>query len=399
MRDKSDRFGAVELSPRRDAPLLSQSVDALASPTVSLTLCVVSATGLRPMQKNISSNAMCEISLVLDDGGARQPWGTTGDPHVDRKRADNRSRSGSNAAVTVPGGVVAKTFKTKVVRTSLNPIWKMDVDFGDYNVESVLGVLIVVRHIEKMGLVKKDIGQVLIPMRDLLELKTQPTREQIFTLEATDEVNAREAQEGISNRKYGKVTVRFNSYGLTQSDPNLPNYTGLMADSSKDLRPTSLSEGSVTHEDQFSGDAPRSGSHNIQAEVKKLQSFHQSKPVPGEVWYAIQSQWIANWLLFVTKYRGKAEHNPGAIDNMSLIAEDLPDGVFVVRPNLTIKKDFRMINKQSWDYYVSLYGGGPAIEVPVPKDCHDTALWLSTLRLDEASRVGSGYFSSDSESG
>jgi hypothetical protein len=223
-------------------------------------------------------------------------------------------------------------------------------------------------------------------------------------LEATDETNAREAQEGISNRKYGKVTLRFNSYGLTQKQPtpsSIENYTGLMAAGTPppQTRPKSVSNGSVTHEDDFTnslrGNTPR---HDVQAEVRKLQSFHQNKPVPGEVWYAIQSQWITNWLLFVSKHRGKAEYAPGEIDNMPLISDDLPNGVFIVRPNLVLKKDFRMINKRSWDFYVAQYGGGPAIEVPVPRDCPDTTKWLTSLRLDEAGRVGSGYFSSDSES-
>jgi hypothetical protein len=171
-----DKFGAVQLSPRRDQPLLqrhgSQTLEALASPSISLTLCVVSGSDLRPMQKNITSNPMCEISLVLDDGSGprsqQQSW-SSGDSRTDIKR---RNESGhSNHGQYSGGGVLAKTFKSRILKSTLHPRWNLDVDFGDYNAESVLGVLIVVRHMEKMGLVKKDIGQVLIPMRTLIEMK------------------------------------------------------------------------------------------------------------------------------------------------------------------------------------------------------------------------------------
>lgn len=394
MSKSQDRFGAVELSPTNDEPLLrpgSASLEAISGPSVSLTLCVVSATELRPMQKSVMSNPMCEISLVLDDGMGRS-YQKPHDPRTDHKLMANRV---SSTAASIANGILAKTFKTKVVRASLNPLWNMDVDFGDYNAESVFGVLVVVKHIEKMGMVKRDIGHVLISMRELLELKSQPSREKTFTLEATDETNAREAQEGISNRKYGKVTVRFNSYGLPQSlpkaqkAPSLPNYTGLMNEN----RPTTLSEGSVTHEDDFSGEQKRvSSHHNIQKEIKKLQSFHQTKPLTGETWYAIDAKWITSWLLFVSKHKGQQQFNPGEIDNMPLLADELPDGRFAVRRDLVIKKDFRMINKPSWDFYQAQYGGGPAIEVMVPQDCRDTVAWLGSLQLDAVARVASGYY-------
>ncbi|KAJ0404248.1 hypothetical protein P43SY_000648 [Pythium insidiosum] len=394
MPQKSDRFGAVKLSPGRDAPLLSTPIDAIASPSVSLTLTIVSATSLRPMHKNITSHPMCEVSLLLDDGSG-----------LARRLQDGLGSSGDkllanhgNSTAPLAGAVCAKTFKTKVVRTSLNPIWNLDVDFGDYNVESVVGVLIVVKHIEKMGMVKKDIGQVLLTMRELLELKALQTREKEYTLEATDEVMMQGAQEGPTNRKFGKVTVRFSSYGVPQQAASTSqaqsNYTRLM---SGEPRHSTQSDGSVTHEDDFSARGKQKPAHDVQAEIKKLQSLHQTKPVPGEVWFAVNSKWITDWLLFVSKHKGQPEHHPGPIDNIPLLSDDLPDGRFEIRRDLIIKKNFRMINRPSWEYYQTQYGGGPAIEVVVPQGCANTTAWITSLKLHEVGRVGSGYVGSGSE--
>ncbi|GLD99690.1 hypothetical protein PINS_up008416 [Pythium insidiosum] len=394
MPQKSDRFGAVKLSPGREAPLLSTPVDAIASPSVSLTLTIVSATSLRPMHKNITSHPMCEVSLLLDDGSGlarrlQDGHGGTGD-----KLLANHA----NSTAPLSGAVCAKTFKTKVVRTSLNPIWNFDVDFGDYNVESVVGVLIVVKHIEKMGMVKKDIGQVLLTMRELFELKALQTRQKEYTLEATDEAMMQGAQEGPTNRKFGKVTVRFSSYGVPQGAPTTSqpqtNYTRLM---SGEPRHSSQSDGSVTHEDDFSARGKQKPPHDIQAEIKKLQSLHQTKPVAGEVWFAVNAKWITDWLLFVSKHKGQPEHHPGPIDNIPLLSDDLPDGRFEIRRDLTIKKDFRMINRPSWEYYQTQYGGGPAVEVVVPNGCPNTTAWIASLKLHEVGRVGSGYVGSGSE--
>ncbi|TMW65253.1 hypothetical protein Poli38472_009420 [Pythium oligandrum] len=363
----------------------------MAAPSVSLTLSVVSATSLRPMQKGITSNPMCEISLLVDDGVGRrvnqQEWSTSSNARADQKLMSQNGHMSSSV-----DGVRSKTFRSKVVRSTLNPIWNLDVDFGDYNMESVLGVLVVVKHVEKMGMIKKDIGQVLLPTRELLELRTQSSREKTYTLEPTDEVYAREAQEGLNNRKFGSVTIRFNSYkwsGSSASITSTPSVT--------DLRPTNLSDGSVTHEDDFSGETKHAAKHNVQAEVRKVQSFHQTKPIPGETWYAVNADWVTRWLLFVSKHRGNPEHNPGEINNMPLLNDDLPNGRFEVRDDLQIKKDFRMINKRSWEFYQTQYGGGPAIEVPVPRDCVDTSSWITSLKLHEVARVGSSYFDSDGE--
>lgn len=153
MRSKSRqsiRYSSCEVPPGLKTPLIrprSQTVETAGASSVSLTLCIVSAQSLRPMHKGITSNPMCEVSLLLVN--------------------DSSSLMISDEHTTC-----TKTFKTQIVRSSLNPIWNLDIDFGDVDMGLVVGLLLVVKHVEKMGVVRKDIGQVLLTADDLMELKT-----------------------------------------------------------------------------------------------------------------------------------------------------------------------------------------------------------------------------------
>lgn len=162
------------------------------------------------------------------------------------------------------------------------------------------------------------------------------------------------------------------------------------------MRPSSMIKTVVAHEDNFSMDQEMP-KHDIRSEVLQLQQFHQARPNPGETWFAINAQWIIDWLLFVSKHKGENQYDPGAIDNMPLISDDLMDGTLQVRTDLAIKKDFRLINRRSWEFYQSKYGGGPVLQVKIPRDCANTSEWVASLRLHEVARVGSGYMDSDSE--
>lgn len=153
----------------------------------------------------------------------------------------------------------------------------------------------------------------------------------------------------------------------------------------------------VAHEDDFARSSKSIVVHDVKAEVRTLQSYHQTRPMPGEVWYAISTSWIQQWLLFVSKYKGDEAHNPGQIDNMALIADDLMNGTFQLRTDLRIKKHFRVINKKSWDYYQLVYGGGPAIEIHVPAACENPSKWIANVRLEDVARVGTNYVDSDSD--
>ncbi|POM76455.1 hypothetical protein PHPALM_6298 [Phytophthora palmivora] len=384
----SDRFGAMELTPRNDQPLLvpgSAALDAMAGPCI-VSLRVVSALELRAMHKGITSNPMVEVSLMHDDGSHQFQRSAGWDMGNDLK-APPRSHRNSMSSLPAGGyqhGIATKPFKSRVIKSSLNPMWKFDVDFGDVDTDRVVGVLFTVRHVEKFGMVKKDMGQLMLSLRDIMELKMQPPHEQEFHLMPTDEMTRREALEGVSSRKPGKLLVRFNGYGVPSS------YTVMT-----DGRVSNMVNTLVTHEDEFGRSSKSLVVHDIRAEVRNLQSFHQTKPRPGETWFAVNADWIRAWLLFVSKYKGEEVHSPGTVDNMPLISDDLMDGTFQIKTGLVIKKDFRMINKKSWDYYQNIYGGGPAIEVQIPADCSRPAQWLATLQLDEAGRVNSNYVDSD----
>ncbi|TYZ58179.1 hypothetical protein PybrP1_005731 [[Pythium] brassicae (nom. inval.)] len=403
--EASDRFGAVPLSPRRDEPLLvpgSASLDAMTSACMAISLRVVSATALRAVRKGLTSNPYCEVSLVHDDGSSQHrehnAWHMGQDFKADQKlngsqpSHQQQQQGGGYSRDLARTTTRSKPFTSKLVRSSLNPIWDFDIDFGDVDTETVVGVLFVVKHAEKMGMVKREIGQLLLSLREVMDLKMQPPHEQSFTLQPTEEMLQRDAQEGPASRKYGKLTVRFNKYGLTAAPASTSNYT-----TTSEMRPSGLSEASFAHEDDFNKSERKMGHHDVKAEVRKLKALHQTKPKAGETWFAIDAQWINKWLLFVSKYKGDEQYNPGEIDNMCLVSDNLRNGTFQIRSDVTMKKDFRLINRASWDFYQEKYEGGPAIEVRVPPNCENTIVWIQDIKLHEVGRVGTGYVSSDSD--
>ncbi|CAH0489783.1 unnamed protein product [Peronospora farinosa] len=379
----TDRFGAMELlTPRHDEPLLmpgSATLETMTAPCV-VSVRVVAAMELRPMYKNIISNAMVDVSLVPNDGSSQYQCTNLKIPPGMQASRDNMNNLSSLPEGGSCHGQTTKLFKSKVVKSSLNPIWNFDVDFGEVDTNSVMGVLFTVRHVEKFGLFKRDIGQLMLSLRDIMDLKLQPPHEQTFPLQPTEKTTRREALEAPSNRKHGKLIVRFNGYGVPS------RYTAMT-----NGRVSNMADTLVTHEDEFGCDSKFFVVHDIRAEVRTLQSFHQTKPKPGEMWFAVNADWVRAWLLFVSKYKGKEVYNPGKVDNMPLISDDLSNGTFQIKTSLVIKKDFRMINKQSWDYYQNIYDGGPAIEVQIPTDCAKPEQWLENLRLDDAARVSSNY--------
>lgn len=99
----------------------------------------------------------------------------------------------------------------------------------------------------------------------------------------------------------------------------------------------------------------------------------------------------------MSKYKGDEKFSPGEIDNMSLISDNLVDGTFQIREGVRMKRDFRMINRASWEFYQETYDGGPAIEVRIPPHCENTSAWIQDIKLHEVGRVGTHYVSSDSD--
>lgn len=199
----TDRFGAMELSPRSRDPLIvpgSTALEAMSSPCMAVNIRVVAAVGLRAMQKGFTSHPMVEVALVHDDGSSSAAWnmgndiksGQQGDTNGGRRRSASTVSRGSREG---GGGHHTRPLRSSVVKSSLNPIWNFDVDFGDVDTESVVGVLFVVRHVEKLGMVKKDMGELMLSLREVMDLKMQPPHEQDFHLQPTREMQLREAEE------------------------------------------------------------------------------------------------------------------------------------------------------------------------------------------------------------
>jgi hypothetical protein len=87
-------------------------------------------------------------------------------------------------------------------------------------------------------------------------------------------------------------------------------------------------------------------------------------------WYAIDSQWIYDWKMFVQNRRsaiavgckksdieGVGILDPGPITNCNLYTE-----FGELKQNLQIERDYRMINENVWKIFYDIYGGGPIMK-------------------------------------
>mmetsp|Transcript_32576 Transcript_32576/g.103174 ORF Transcript_32576/g.103174 Transcript_32576/m.103174 type:complete len:735 (-) Transcript_32576:61-2265(-) len=76
---------------------------------------------------------------------------------------------------------------------------------------------------------------------------------------------------------------------------------------------------------------------------------------PGQSWYIIDKKWLQSWLSFV--HQDQLGAVPGPISNGDLLEKD------GVTPKTGLDKGthYRGVNKQVWDIFFSIYGGGPPI--------------------------------------
>ena len=74
-------------------------------------------------------------------------------------------------------------------------------------------------------------------------------------------------------------------------------------------------------------------------------------------YYAISSEWVQKWLNWVqASDKSKAVH-PGPVDNNHLVTELTPMNKGEEQP----RQEFYNVNKHLFYFFVSLYGGGPAL--------------------------------------
>lgn len=375
-------FDTLSLSPSNREPLMN-SASSMESESfagcIPIALRIVRATSLRTGQKNLTSNPVCEVSLMYENESTPGPsTGANGSGRSRSARFKNHSfaNHGTDREPLEPAMRTSKIFKSDVVRSSLNPIWDFDVDFGDVDTSAIHAIRIVVRHVEKLGVVRKDLGEAFIYVQDLLELRSQPPHERAFDLHPTDAMKTKEREEGIGgSRSYGQIVVAYRSGQTSRSMAN-----GAI-ESAKDSRPRPTS--GRTHSATSTSQSFLSKKHNPKTEYQKVKSFHQAQPKPGEFWYAISAKWISNWLLFIAKPHASNQVEPGEICNQEL----LDDAGNSIRKDVNIKTHFRLINQRTWDFYVERYGGGPTIVVRVPQDCDNATEWIKSIELHKVGDI------------
>ena len=101
---------------------------------------------------------------------------------------------------------------------------------------------------------------------------------------------------------------------------------------------------------------------NVRKSRKKDLAFLTSvseKILPESECYIISTTWMNKW----KKFLSGDSLRPETIDNSSLIVKG-----FKVRMkrNLTLKTDYRLINKEVWEYLYQTYGGNAVIVFLVP---------------------------------
>ncbi|GMF13309.1 unnamed protein product [Phytophthora lilii] len=97
-------------------------------------------------------------------------------------------------------------------------------------------------------------------------------------------------------------------------------------------------------------------------ELKLVMSFDRKELKFKECWFAVHTEWMNRWALFV----GKGGPEPGPITNGELLqpgwdtsSED-PNRAAFIRPGLEIMKDFRFVTPMVWSLLVALHGSGNA---------------------------------------
>ncbi|ETP55419.1 hypothetical protein F442_00051 [Phytophthora nicotianae P10297] len=96
-------------------------------------------------------------------------------------------------------------------------------------------------------------------------------------------------------------------------------------------------------------------------ELQLVMSYDRKELKSKEFWFAIHSEWMNRWALFV----GKEGPEPGPISNHELLepgfdtGED-PNRVVLMRPGLEITKDFRFVTPMVWSLLAALHGPGDA---------------------------------------
>lgn len=91
-----------------------------------------------------------------------------------------------------------------------------------------------------------------------------------------------------------------------------------------------------------------------QKEDEEIQGLDTATIGEGDFWYLIDSNWLHQWNAF----KSGAQGPPGPISNHRLFKSNSN----ILRDNLSRGIHYRGVNERVWNYFYSIYGGGPVIK-------------------------------------
>ena len=95
--------------------------------------------------------------------------------------------------------------------------------------------------------------------------------------------------------------------------------------------------------------------HSASDELKYVSSHDIVVMSGGDECYVLSTAWLQKWISYA---KGQLQGPIGPISNLLLVD---PGDTFKVKKALVVKKDFRPVCKNVWEYYFAAYGGGPVI--------------------------------------
>jgi len=107
------------------------------------------------------------------------------------------------------------------------------------------------------------------------------------------------------------------------------------------------------------------------AEKEAINARDRSTLLPGEYWCLIDTHWVEKWKEFILSE--SSDTPPGPISNTRLIDSATGNP----RPHLSRGADYRGVILAIWDYFHSIYGGGPLIARQT-LDIYDTPLVIKS---------------------
>ena len=99
-----------------------------------------------------------------------------------------------------------------------------------------------------------------------------------------------------------------------------------------------------------------------QYEERAFDELHKKYDTNSQPLYIIESKWVESWLKYV---KDDKTTPPEMINNKFL------DEMLVVNDNslrLCKEKDYYTIGKELWEFFISIYGGGPTITINDPNE-------------------------------